>query len=202
MSTCKCTNSTNSPKLIVITGGPGAGKTAALELARKHFCEHVVILPEADTILFQGGFFRNNTDISRKAGQRAIFHIQKELENVVLGEKKYAIGLCDRGTIDGLAYWNGSEEECWREVGSTLEAELAKYTAVIHLRTPGPQQGYNHSNPYRIESALEAAIIDQKISLAWQKHPLIYIIESESDFVSKVTKTLDIIKKHIPACCQ
>lgn len=199
---CNCQKNTHVTKLIVITGGPGAGKTAALEMARKHFCAHVSILPEAATILFQGGFFRRQTLSARQAAQRAIFHIQTELEAVVLGEGNTALGLCDRGTIDGLAYWPGEEKDYWKEVGSSLEAELAKYAAVIHLRTPSLSLGYNHQNPYRIENEVEAAIIDQKISLAWQKHPNLFVIESETDFVSKVTKTLEIIKQFLPLCCQ
>jgi predicted ATPase len=43
------------PKLVVLTGGPGAGKTALLEVVRRHFCEHVVVLPEAASIVFGGG---------------------------------------------------------------------------------------------------------------------------------------------------
>ena len=35
------------PARIVLTGGPGGGKTAVLEVVRRHFCEHVVVLPEA-----------------------------------------------------------------------------------------------------------------------------------------------------------
>lgn len=34
-------------KTIVLTGGPGAGKTAVLELVRQQFCAHVEVLPEA-----------------------------------------------------------------------------------------------------------------------------------------------------------
>ena len=40
---------------MVLTGGPGAGKTAVLEVVRRTFCEHVTVLPEAASILFMGG---------------------------------------------------------------------------------------------------------------------------------------------------
>ena len=43
---------------IVLTGGPGAGKTAVLELVRQHFCEHVHVLSEAASVVFGGGFPR------------------------------------------------------------------------------------------------------------------------------------------------
>ena len=202
MKPCSCKKTSHETKLIVITGGPGAGKTAALEMARAHFCEHVCVLPEAATILFGGGFFRENNEVCRKAAQRAIYHIQVELERVVMESKKPVLGLCDRGTIDGLAYWKGTTEEFWEELGSDLKTELAKYAAVIHLKTPTLEHGYNHQNPYRIESAIEASIIDQKIGLAWSKHPRVITIESEADFLSKVSKVLEVIKEEIPKCCQ
>jgi hypothetical protein len=44
------------PRMVVITGGPGAGKTALIEVARRHFCHHVGFSPEAASILFRGGF--------------------------------------------------------------------------------------------------------------------------------------------------
>lgn len=153
---CKCHKETHQLKFIVITGGPGAGKTAVLELIRKILCQHVTISPEAASILFSGGFWRRDTIPARAAAQRAIYHIQKELEQIVQDEKKTAIGLCDRGSIDGLAYWPKDEKSYWDELGTNCETEYAKYTAVIHLRTPHSNQGYNHVNPVRVESAAQA----------------------------------------------
>jgi predicted ATPase len=141
---------------IVLTGGPGAGKTATLEVMRRHFCEHVIVLPEAASIVFRGGFPRQPREASRRAAQRAIFHVQRELERLVDGTSARAV-LCDRGTLDGLAYWPGAPADFLREVGTSLEAELARYAMVIHLRTPSDGSGYNHNNPLRVESAQEAA---------------------------------------------
>lgn len=31
---------------VVLTGGPGAGKTAVLELVRQYFCKHIDVLPD------------------------------------------------------------------------------------------------------------------------------------------------------------
>ena len=58
---------------MVITGGPGAGKTALLEVVRHHFCSHVAVLGESASILFGGGFPRRQSAPSRKAAQRAIY---------------------------------------------------------------------------------------------------------------------------------
>ena len=44
---------------IVLTGGPGGGKTTAADLFRREIGNRVVIVPEAATLLFQGGFPRS-----------------------------------------------------------------------------------------------------------------------------------------------
>ena len=66
--------------LIQIAGGPGAGKTAVLELAKRDLGRHVQILPEAASIVFGGGFPRLKDDVARRSAQRAIYHVQNELE--------------------------------------------------------------------------------------------------------------------------
>ena len=38
--------------------------------------------------------------------------------------------LCDRGTVDGAAYWPGEPHHFFDEIESTLERELARYDAV------------------------------------------------------------------------
>ncbi|HEY5938811.1 MAG TPA: ATP-binding protein, partial [Kofleriaceae bacterium] len=168
MATCACSQ-VHPAKRIVLTGGPGAGKTAVLELMRKTLCEHVRVVPEAAGVVFGGGFPRGDALDVRRAAQRAIFYIQRELEVAVLATNA-AIALCDRGTIDGFAYWPGPDE-LWATVGTTHAAELARYDAVIHLRTPTFDGGYNRQNPLRVESAAEAALIDARIADAWAEHP-------------------------------
>lgn len=199
---CQCNLTEHEPKLVVLTGGPGAGKTAVLELARRNFCEHIAVLPEAASIVFGGGFIRRDSLAGKKSAQRAIFRIQRELESLVLEEKRSAVILCDRGTLDGLAYWPDSEESYWKENGTTRDQELARYAAVIHLRTPQAHQGYNLSNPVRIETADQAALIDRKIFEAWSGHPNRVFVESAEDFIAKAEKAVELIKRHLPECCR
>lgn len=199
---CTCSLESHPSKRIVITGGPGAGKTAVLEIARKNFCEHITILPEAASILFGGGFPRGEDLPRKKASQRAIFHIQHELEQLVEDEKNSAITLCDRGTLDGLAYWPLSEDLFWKEVGSTKEKELSRYDVIIHMRTPPAEQGYNFQNPVRVESANQAADVDKKIENAWKDHPHRFFVTSENDFLEKVQTAINLIKDHLPECCK
>lgn len=199
---CSCGLKSPETKLIVITGGPGAGKTAVLEMAKKVFCEHFAILPEAASIVFGGGFWRLPSDSARSAAQKAIFHVQTEMENLAVGEKKWAIALCDRGTLDGLAYWPGNPETFWEANGGNAEAEYKRYLAVIHLRSPSELMGYNYQNPLRIESPVQASEIDNRISEVWKKHPQYEVIESSQDFLTKAQAAIKLIITHIPACCR
>lgn len=199
---CECKQLAHSPKLIVLTGGPSAGKTAVLEMVLKTFCPHVTVIPEAAGIVFGGGFFRRETLPARKGAQRAIFRVQRELEQIILEEKEAAVAICDRGTVDGLAYWPESEDGFWQELQTSKKTEFGRYEAVIHLRTPDLTQGYNLDNPVRIESAQEALKIDSKLMEAWSGHPNVFTIESQDDFLSKARKALETIQNFLPNCCQ
>ena len=200
MVECQCAT-THKRRRVVLTGGPGAGKTAVLELIRQSFCEHVKVLPEAAGVIFGGGFPREDDPECKRAAQRAIFFVQRELENTGDSHNP-TIVLCDRGTLDGLAYWPGSVDEFLSSVGTTLDEQLARYDAVIHLRTPAPDHGYNHQNPLRTESAAAAAEIDVKILQAWQAHPRRFVIESTSAFLDKAAKAIDILRGEMPECCR
>jgi predicted ATPase len=197
---CGCASPTHDTRLVVVTGGPGAGKTALLEMVRRDFCEHVAVLPESASIIFGGGFPRRDTVTGRRAAQRAIYHVQRELERDVLEQHTAAVALCDRGSIDGVAYWPGDVAELWRDLGTTLEAERARYAAVIHLRTP-PASQYNHRNPLRIETAAEAAVLDDRIAEVWRGHPRLFVIEHHRRFFDKVREAVDRIRDEVPRCC-
>ncbi len=199
---CGCDRPHHDPRLVVLTGGPGAGKTAVLEMARRALCRHVAILPEAASIVFGGGFPRHSGDAGRRAAQRAIYHIQLELERVVIDEREAAVALCDRGTIDGAAYWPDRAASYFNALATRVEAELARYAAVIHLRSPATSSGYNRQNRLRIESADEAARLDALILDAWSGHPRRFIIESTADFVTKAARALELVKAELPLCCQ
>ena len=199
---CECPQTTHPTRLIVLTGGPGAGKTAVLEIVRRNFCQHIAVLPEAASIIFGGGFWRKDSLPARRAAQRAIYHVQREMERLVLEEQQSAVVLCDRGTLDGLAYWPDSEDLFWREVGTNREAEMARYAVVIHLRTPSGVRGYNHENPVRIESPIQASELDEKIMQVWEGHPYRLIVESTADFLVKARRAVDLIRNEVPDCCK
>ncbi len=81
----------------------------------------------------------------------------------------------------------------WDAVGTTHDAELARYATVIHLRPPAAENGYNHRNGVRVESAEEAARIDERIAAAWSRHPRRFFIESDRSFIAKAARALELI---------
>ena len=154
MKPCDCAD-THVRRRVVLTGGPGAGKSAVLELIRLFFCEHVRTLPESAGIVFGGRFPRNHHVPVQQAAQRAIYHVQRELESIADTENA-AVVLCDRGTIDCSAYWAG-DGDLFSSVGTTREAELARYDTVIHLRTPTSAHDYTRDNPDRKSTRLNSS---------------------------------------------
>jgi predicted ATPase len=196
---CRCTSS-HVPRRIVLTGGPGAGKTAVLEILTHLVCSHIVITHEAAGILFSGGFPRRAELPARRAAQRAIYHVQVELEELAAMERP-ALIVCDRGVVDGSAYWPGPDS-FWDAVGTTHAAALARYDAVIHLRTPNGANGYGHQNPVRIETPEEAREIDGRIAAAWEGHPRRVLIEATTDFVSKAAQAIALVLNEVPPCCR
>jgi predicted ATPase len=186
-----------TPRLVVLTGGPGAGKTAVLEVVRRHLWEHVAVLPESAGVVFGGGFPRKSTVIGRCAAQRAIFCVQRQLERLGIEESEAGVILCDRGTLDGVAYWPKDSASFFSETETDRDRELARYAAVIHLRTPAA--GYNHKNPLRVETPQEAAEIDERIVRAWDGHPRRTFIESTQGFMEKVSRAIALLHAEVAA---
>ncbi len=183
----------------MITGGPGAGKTAVLELARRDLCKHVDVLPESARIVFAGGFPRRHDDAGLRGVQRAIYHVQDELERMGPESPSATTVLCDRGTLDGLAYWPGAWSEYFTGLGTTMETELARYAAVIHLRVPDGQNGYK-KDAVRRESEREAGEIDSRLAEVWAAHPRRVFVESNADFVRKAQRALAVIRAELTCC--
>jgi predicted ATPase len=196
---CDCLE-VHTPKRVVLTGGPGAGKTAILELIGHFFCHHVKVLPESAGIVFGGGFPRQTEPEPQRAAQRAIFYVQRELE-ATGGIGNPAVILCDRGTVDGCAYWPGPGD-FFRDVGTTSSEQVGRYDVVIHLRTPRHAEDYNVDNPLRIETAVEAAAADDRILAAWSQHPRRFVIEATPDFLAKVSQTIEVLRALLPPCCE
>lgn len=181
---------------VVLTGGPGGGKTTAADLYRREIGEDVVIVPEAATILYLGGFPRGGDIGVRKATQRAIYQVQMNLEDAQSAHYKSRVLLCDRGTVDGAAYWPNQPQEFFEHLGTSLEQELARYDAVIFFETAAVGGiSIEGGNPARIESTQEALAIDQKLKALWSQHPRFVFVPHDKSFIKKVNSGLSELAK-------
>jgi predicted ATPase len=160
---------------IVLTGGPGAGKTV---ISRRIVADHpdrFVLVPEAATQVYDALQTRwDKLDLEgRRDVQRKIYRLQVDQEDRTLAAHPGKILLLDRGTIDGAAYWPEGPEDYWRDVGSTLETELKRYDAVIWMESAAALGLYDGdaSNARRFENA-QGAIESGKLLLdLWGGHP-------------------------------
>jgi predicted ATPase len=172
---------------IVLTGGPGGGKTTAADLFRREIGKHVVIVPEAATMLFRGGFPRSNEIHARKSVQSAIFHVQRHLEDVQSALYPERILLCDRGTVDSAAYWPGGPDEFFDFVGTSLAKELTRYDAVLFFETAAAGgMSIESGNPVRIETNEQAVELDLRLRDLWLQHPRAIVVPHHPSFVKKI----------------
>ena len=176
---------------VVLTGGPGDGKTTAADLYRREIGPEVVVVPEAATLLYTGGFPRTGKKGVRRATQRAIYHVQKNLEDAHAEAYASRLLLCDRGTIDGAAYWPGDPLLFFRHLETTLERELARYDAVIFFETAAVGGiAIEGGNPARIETLKEAVQLDERLRTLWSQHPHFVFVPHDKSFIRKVNRGL------------
>ncbi len=181
-------SSQNGRCRIVLTGGPGGGKTTAGDLFRREFGERVVLVPEAATLLFTGGFPRVREPSAVRAPQRAIFHLQRSLEDVQSARFPHRILLCDRGTVDGAAYWPGLPQDYFEAVGTSLDAELNRYDAVIFFESAAVGgKNIEGGNPIRNETIEQAVELDRKLRSLWSQHPRFVLVPHNDSFFKKIS---------------
>ena len=179
---------------IVLTGGPGGGKTTAADLFRREIGERVVLVREAATLLFSGGFPRSNVELAVHAGQRAIYHVQRNLADTQAALFPGRILLCDRGTVAGAAYWPDQPHHFFQAVGSSLENELARYDAVIFFETAAAGGlDIEGGNPVRNESVQQAVALDRKLRALWSQHPRFVLVPRNTSFFKKISFGLAVI---------
>ncbi|MBR4592330.1 MAG: ATP-binding protein [Elusimicrobiaceae bacterium] len=184
-------------KKIALTGGPNSGKTTALSVLKETFGPQVELVREAATLVFSGGFPRQDNSIAHiEAAQCIIFYTTLQLES--LAEKSSAAPLivCDRGTVDAAVYWPGGTDDFFKQMGTTLEKEIARYDAVLHL-SPPTNPAFYQSTQVRTESLDQAFEIDRKILKIWEKHPNRVVISGTEHFFEKAEAIKNFVEKII-----
>jgi len=156
--------------------------------------EQVVVVPEAATMVFSGGFPRSSEPKAVFAAQKAIYHVQRNLEDVQAALYPERVLLCDRGTVDGAAYWPGDSNSFFKEMGSTLDKELARYDAVIFFESAAVGGlGIEGGNPIRNESLEQAVKLDHKLRTLWSKHPKFILVSHNISFFKKISFGLAVL---------
>ncbi len=173
---------------IVLTGGPGGGKTTAADLFRREIGERIVVVPETATMLFSGGFPRVGEPSARAATQRAIFHAQVALEDIQAALYPDRILLCDRGTVDGAAFWpEDAPQGFFETMETTLQTELRRYDAVLFFESAAVGDiAIEGGNPTRTESNAEARELDMRLREVWSTHPGFHFIPHSASFFGKL----------------
>lgn len=187
---------------IVLTGGPCGGKTTSIQAIEEEFTElgyHVLIVPEAATILINSGIkpFGNN-GLSTYEFQEYVMKTQLYLEDIAEKAAQTipakTIIICDRGLLDDKAYITGEEyQKLTKEFHTTPLQLMSRYDLVLHLKTAadGKEEFYTLSNnSARTETIEEALDKDQKTLSAWLGHERLKIIGNDTDFKTKINNVL------------
>lgn len=185
---------------IVLTGGPCAGKTTAMNWIQNFFQKQgykVLFVPETATELITGGLTpwetKTNSDF-----ESILFDLQMEKEKLFeegakkLPNEKILI-VCDRGLLDNKAYMPKRDFDYLLKTKKLSEVKLRdSYDAVFHLVTAakGAKKYYNLDNAARTETVEEAAKIDDSLIASWTGHPHFRIIDNSTDFEEKMKRLL------------
>ena len=175
---------------IVLTGGPGAGKTVISRAIAADHPDRFVLVPEAATQVYDALQTRwDKLDLEgRRDVQRKIYRLQVDQEDRTAQSNSGKTLLLDRGTIDGAAYWPEGPEDYWRDIGSTLESELTRYDAVIWLETSAALGLYDGdaSNFCRFEDAQSAIESGKLLLKLWGGHPNLKHVGAFAELEEKI----------------
>ncbi len=178
---------------VAITGGPSGGKTTLIDALKNELGQKCAIVPEAASILYRGGFPRFKDPVAKIHTQKAIYYTQRELEDLIASESQKNLIVCDRGSLDSIAYWPEDEAHFFKTFQTSKQQELARYDWVLHLDTASVDF-YDTSNVIRTESYVEAQDLNARVKKAWEGHPHRVIISQNEDFLSKMTTALSVIR--------
>lgn len=189
---------------IVLTGGPGAGKSTAISRLKKVFLNlgyYVIVIPETATELIQAGITPTSCQ-SALEFQRNLFRLQREKEDIFENCAKISksfpvILILDRGLLDNKAYLPEDQfEDILKGENLTEKEVLKRYDAIFHLVTAanGAADCYTlENNQARSETPDQAIALDLKTKECWKNHPYVRVIPATPTFKEK----LKLLKKEV-----
>ena len=193
---------------IVITGGPCAGKSVAMNIIKETFTKQgyvVLFVPETATELITGGVcpWTTGTNLDYQICQCKLQAFKENIFHEAIStmpQDKFLL-VCDRGMFDNRAYMTQEEFEiCLQKLNTTEEEVNKSYDAIFHLETAakGLQQYYSlESNVARYETVEEAAALDDRLLQAWANHPNHIVIQNNENFDLKMYQLINEISKFL-----
>ena len=185
---------------IVLTGGPCAGKTTAMNWIQNNFQKQgykVLFIPETATTLINGGVapwgMHSTADF-----QSVVLDMQIQKEKIFMDAAENMpddkiLVVCDRGTLDGKAFISKKDFNYLLKSKGLNETKLKdSYDAVFHLvsAAKGAKKYYNLDNEARTETVEEAARVDDLVMAAWTGHSHLRIIDNSTDFEEKMRRLM------------
>jgi thymidylate kinase/CYTH domain-containing protein len=187
---------------VCLTGGPSTGKTSVINSINNYFSNlgyNVIIVPETATSFIASGIrpFGNNS-INPIDFQKLVLENQIKNEEIadkaakLLGDN--SIIICDRGTLDGIAYVTESE---WNEVlnsESLVDRDLLmNYDAILYMVSK-PELFTKENNASRYEqNANEAIEKGKKVLKSYLSHDNLRVIQPREDIKDKENEVINII---------
>lgn len=196
-------------KKIVLTGGPGGGKTTVLPICTERLLSagyEVINVAEAATTVMNSGIKVNNGVVSVLEFQRFLLKYQLFWENAIKSIKfksdRPLVILLDRSIIDSKAYINDEE---WKKLlieFALSESEVfQRYDSVIHLVTAayGAENAYTcENNNQRGEKSIEEARrVEDKVKAAYYGHLNVRYIDNSTNFDGKIQRVIDTIFQNL-----
>lgn len=204
----KMNKNKNNIKIMVLTGGPCAGKSDGLEELKRILSDlnyKVITIPELATEIRQNGFICSKGTVSQIDFQKVIFEMQifKEdlYKKVMEKSEQKMILLLDRGLLDGKVYLSDDEFKKILDIHQLSEKDiLERYDAVFHMQSTavGNAEFYDNStNQFRFSSAEQARTQEHKTIETWSKHENFHFIPVEKDFETKIQNLKAVVLKEL-----
>jgi hypothetical protein len=184
---------------IVLTGGPGGGKTTAADLFRREIGDEVIVVPESATILFAGGFPR--TDEPEAAGPPSGPSTTCSATSKTSRPRCTPTACCSATGGPSTGPPTGPTEPMaptgfFEAMGTTFAADLGRYDVVIFFETAAVGGlSVETGNRYRTESNAQAVALDARLRALWSSHPNFHLVPHHPSFLHKINEGLAILQQ-------
>lgn len=167
---------------IAITGRADIGKSTIIRIMDCEFPKKVVSSGDTLEGLNKSVFPHVKTKFSQRCQQRALYHLQREMDNILEDTHPEKLVLCDHGSLDLLALWPDTAETFFQELKTSLDSELKRYDWVLQINGVEKKYSANRFQP----------IHDPRNF--WRKHPRFLEIPVQKGFSFSYMQTALVIK--------